>query len=440
VVPAAARESEEVEEEEVAPTRSAGRRAAAREGAAPIDQTTKIGLIVTGGLGLVVLIVVMMVRNTHQREQAAREAIDKEVASLLESLNSIDSKDMGAAERALKLAEEKETVWRDHRLASDIQTLIARLRSNLSSEKAERESLQTLTDLEQELQRSDVAVARLKEIRRQLEESEAKLANGGAEVIARVTLARKKAEQTYATQLLAEAKAVADASPSSPRPALTKYQTVEDELLVFLDRASRMKIQEDKDLYTPLYQRAISETDVLATALFASDGERLAWLDCLAPPQDGFWNPSSVKGFSHKVDKGTLLLNGPDAGLGEQGLISIGDREQWRHFQLDVKFKIEKGNLDFIFHLGKGVNANSLSYPFHTEGTRAQLKAGKEYSVRVTVVGSLLGVRYGSTDLDVPIPYEEKINWTVMRHGAIGIVVSPEARATFTRFQVREVR
>jgi hypothetical protein len=409
----------------------------------PIDQDTRIGLFVTLGLALVVGIVVIVVWRKRAAENRRIEGINQTVEALVSQLGKMDMKDPAEAERIIKLAGDQETVWRDHALAAEITSLVARAKIGLSSAKEERQTLATFTDLEKELEKGDVPVARLRDLRRQLDESEAKLATGGPELLARLAIARKKADENYAIRLLDEAKATATATEGSTRPGLIRYQTVEDELKGLVDRAYFQKNEELKAFYTPLYKRALEEGDVLATALFSAEGDKLAWTDCLASPQTGYWNPSSAKGFSHKADNGSLMLVGPDADANQQAVISIGDREQWRHFQLDVAFTIDKGNLEFAFRLGKGVNANTLSYPLFTSGQSPSvqlLKPGKNYSARFSVIGSRLDVRYAGEDIDTPRPFESVVPWTMGRKGAIGIIVSPEARARFTKFQVRELR
>lgn len=408
--------------------------------ASPIDQTTKVGLLITLGLAVVVGIVVIIVWRKRSGEERERVAHNQEVQALFDQINKLSVRDAAEAERIIKIATDKETVWRDHTLAVDIQSIVTRAKAGLSSAKEEQQAMGTFSDMEKELEKSDLAVARLRDLRRQLDESEAKLSGGGPEIVARLAIARKKADESYAIRLLDEAKSTATLTEGSTRPGLIRYQTVEDELKTLLDRAHFQKNEEQKGFYTPLYKRALEEGDALAVALFTAEGDKIAWTDCLAAPQDGYWNPSNAKGFSHKVEKGTLLIIGPDADANQQAVISIGDREQWRHFQLDLAFTIEKGNIDLAFRLGKGVNTNTLSYPLYTSGESSRLKPGKPYSARISVIGSRLDVRFAGDDIDTPSPYEEPVNWTKSRKGALGLIVSPEARARFTRFQVRELR
>ena len=407
-------------------------------GEAPLlDDVARNGLLAALGFAIVVGLVLFFVFRAKAADRRAHEAYEAEVTGLYNELRGLDLNDPAAAERLVDLAGKKEDTWKDHALAAEITSLVARARSNLTASKERREALSRFTDVEDELKKGAVASDRLKELRRQLDESEVALSEGGAELVARIGLAHKTADQMYATQILAEARKARD-DGAGPRPSMVRFQSVEEELKGLLDRAFTTKNTEQQAFYTPLYQQAIEDSDKLATALFKAEGENMQWVDCLAPPQDKLWNPSSVRGFSHRVEGGVLQIVGPDADAAKMAVVSIGDREQWRHLQLEVEFVIEKGDLDLIFRLGRGPNPNTVTYPLRTVG--GPLKAGKKYSARFNLVGSQLNVRFAGEDIDTPSPHDEALPWTKNRKGAIGFVVQPEARVRFTRFRVRELR
>ena len=60
--------------------------------------------------------------------------------------------------------------------------------------------------------------------------------------------------------------------------------------------------------------------------------------------------------------------------------------------------------------------------------------------MRVSVIGSKPSARSEDEAIDTPGATEMDIPWTYTRKGAIGFVVSPQSRAKFTRFRVRELR
>lgn len=405
-----------------------------------LDDAARYGMFAALGLALVVGLVCLFVFRNKAAQKRALAAYEAEVAQIYEDLQGVNLKDPAAAERLIEMAGKKESTWQDHDLAPDIASLVSRARSNLTAAKERSAALERFTTAEAELKKSELPSERLKDLRRQLEESEVSLADGGAELVARVSQARLTADRLYATRLVEEARAVAREAGSSPRSGLVRLQPVEDELKALLDRAFTAKNAEMQAFYTPLYQKAIEESDRLATALFQAEGEGLQWVDCLVPPQDGQWNPSKVRGFSHLVQGGALQIVGPDLDAGKMAVISIGDREQWRHFQADIEFVIEKGDLDLFLRLGRGPNQNTLAYPLRTTATSGViLQTGKKYAARVSVIGSQFSVRFVGEDIDTR-PYVEDVRWTMTRKGAIGLVVSPETRVKFTRFKVRELR
>jgi hypothetical protein len=383
-------------------------------------------------------LVVLVVYRNKAAAREARERYEAEVSEVHGALLALDLNDPHGAERAIELAEEKKALWSAHALAPEIESLAAKARTNLSSAKERREALGRFTAIEEQLAQSGLTADELKELRRQLDEGEARLSDGGVELVARFGLARQKAERGYAARLLEEARVFA--AEQGPRPSLVRFQGVEDELKTLLDRAYGQKNKELQDFFTPLYQQAIAESDRLAAALFQAEGDSLAWTDCLVAPQSANWNASAVRGFSHRVDGSGLQVVGPDPDAGKLAVVSIGDREQWRHFQLDVEFVPEKGDVDLYFRLGRGPNQNTLSLPLRTTGGDSKLVPGKTYQARISVIGSNLSVRWLGDDIDTPGPYDETVTWVMNRKGAIGLIVSPEARFTFTRFRVRELR
>jgi hypothetical protein len=321
---------------------------------------------------------------------------------------------------------------------------VSQAKTKLVHSEEQRATTQRFTDVETELKSPTVTPERMKDLRRQLDEMQGAMAEAGGDFAARFEATRLGADKAYATRLLEDAAAFRTANANNPRQALARYQPAEDEIKGLLDAAFRAKNKELQDYYTPLYKQAIAESDVVAEELFKAEGEKMAWVDCLGPAQAGNWNASSVSGFSHQVQNGVLQLVGPDASAGKMAVISIGDREQWRHFQLDFEFTIEKGDVELYMRLGKAPNANTLAYPLKTARPEGLLVTGKKYSGRLTLIGSKWSVHFNGAGEDIDTPTDESqkgtANWTMSRKGALGFVLMPEARVKFTRFQVREIR
>ncbi len=407
-----------------------------------LDSSAKIGLVVTAVLAIVVFTAVALIARKKASERKAVAAYEKQVSDLHQELLAFNLEEEASARRLVQLAKDKEGLWREHRLAGDIQSLVSRAAASMETGRERRESLERFAEIERKLESPDkLAPDELKDMRRTLEELEVQIGLGGAELVARFSLARAGVDKTYATRLLDEAQAFEEANRSSPRLALVRYQVVEDETKELLDRAHHERDQELQDFYAPLYQKAIEQSDRLVTAIFTADtGEDLPWVDCLSGEQVGFWNPSSAKGFSHRVENGVLQIIGPDADAGRIAVISIGDREQWRNFVIDLEFTIERGDLEMYFRLGRTPSVNTISHSLKAEGEDADLIAGRKYQAKASLLGSRFVFRYATEDIDTPSPHDEQVSWTKNRKGAIGLVVPPGARARFTRFRVRELR
>lgn len=403
-----------------------------------LDQSSKIGLMAAGGLAVVVLGVVVVVMRKKAEEHRVEEAYQNRVKNLYTELTTLNLDDEVQAKRLLQMAKDEEGRWKNHDLAPQIQTLVARAGASLTTGKERRESLGRFTEIEGLLKdTSAISPESLNDLRRGLTELEAKISLGGEEYLKRYAEARTTADKAYVTRLLE----AAGASSGNPRASLVSSQAAEDEIRKLLDAAVMEKQKELQDFYVELYKKSITQSDQLATALFTDKAiSELPWTDCLSGVQAGYWNASSAKGFSHDSN-GSLRILGPDADAGKQAVISIGDREQWRNFVLEMEFVVEKGNLELFLRLGRSPNANTISYAMMTESDQRNLVAGKPYHVTMKCLGSQLTIRYeNDDDIDVPPPREETISWAKTRKGAIGFLVPPGARFKATSFKVRELR
>jgi hypothetical protein len=411
----------------------------AREDGA-IDKTTKIGLMVTGGVALVVLVVIIVVRGKKADERHAIEKVTAEVTALRDELRGVNLDDETAVNAALKHAKEKESVWKDSDLAVDIQSLVGKTQLGLDQGKERRQFLSQFDAIEGKLRGADKLTGdKLKEMRRELDEIEGKVAGVGADVAARYALARTSADKLYAQRVLDEAKEYSNSNADNPRLALVRSQVAEDEIRTLLDRTINEKNTDLQAYYQPLFEQAVAESDRLASALFTpAEIDKTPWTDCLSGAQVANWNPSDVKGFAHQIAGGVLQLVGPDADAGRTAVISIGDREQWRNFVADMKFTIERGGLELYFHLGRSANANTPGLFAKTEGDNATWEANRSYKVVASIIGSNYLVRFDNAPDKQSI--QEALNWRKSRKGGIGLFIPPGAKIKFTKFQVRDLR
>ena len=413
-----------------------------------LDQTAKIGLMATVGLALVVLGVVFFVMRKKADEREAFEAYESEVKTLYEQMVKLDLSNEADAKRLLQTAKDREGRWKSHELAPQIQTLMVRAAANLESGKERRESLGSFTEIESQLaDPSKLTPDAIGALRRRLTELEAKITVEGDEYLKRYQAARITADKAYVNGLFTAAQTLSQESPSNTRPALTQAQAAEDETRKLLDQAYTDKNQELQDYYADLYRKVIAENDRLATALFTDKtNEALPWVDYLSPEKaaldgsKGGWNRTNSRGFSAPIENGVMQILGPDADAGQIAIAAIGDLEQWRNFDLDIAFTIEKGNVDLFLRMGRTANANTVNFPLVSEGESKNLVAGRSYKARVRMLGSRFIVKFEDEDLDTPGAKDEQVTWAKTRKGAIAFLVPPGARAKVTTFKVRELR
>jgi hypothetical protein len=413
-----------------------------------LDQSAKIGLMASGGLAIIVLLVVFFVMRKKADEREALTAYENEVKELYQQMSKLDVAQEADARRLIQTAKDREGRWKDHELAPQIQTLIVRAAASLESGKERREALTAFTDIENQLaDPSKLTPEAIGDLRRRLAELEAKITMEGDEYLKRYTAARVGADKAYVNGLVAVAQTLAQESPSNPRPALQKMQTAEDEARKALDQAYLEKDTELQEYYADLYRKVIAESDKLATALFTDKtNEALPWVDYLSdekaklPPEQGGWNATTVRGFSAVPENGVLQIVGPDADAGQIAIVAIGDKEAWRNFELDIEFTIEKGNMDVFFRMGRTANANTVNFPLMSEGDNKNLVAGRKYQARMRMLGSRITVKFADEDIDTPPPKDEQVTWAKTRKGAIAFLVPPGARVKVTKFQVRELR
>ena len=407
-----------------------------------LDQVTKIGLIATAGLAVIVAIVLVVVMGKHADEKKAREEYEARVEDVRQKLSTLDVSQEGDAAQAVELAEKTRETWVDHEKGRDIEMLLVKAKAKIETSKNQRETMTRFTEVEKKLaDAANQTPEGIKDLRRQLDELEVKVQVLGADMLSRYQLARGGADRAYATRLLEDAKQYAADNPDDKRLALVRFHAAEDELRALVDRAYTDKNAELKAFYTPLFEQAIAESDRLVTELFSGEaGEKLPMVDCLAGAKAGEWNASQAKGFSWRIEKGVLQLIGPDADAGKNAVISIGDREQWRSFIADIEFVVEAGNVDVYFRLGKAPNANTPMYTLRTTGDSAQLRAGTAYKMRASVIGSTFTVRFADDVADPPPTHEGDLTWVYNRKGAIGLLIPPGAKLKISKFQVRELR
>ncbi len=404
-----------------------------------LDPALKWGLIIMGVLGLITLGVVSVVMNKKTAERRAIEAHQAEVDGFFAGIKALDTSIEEQAAQLVKKSEDETALWKDEPIARDVTGLVARARASLETIRQRKELMDQFARVEATLAAAETLKSeQVLEARKQIDDIEANAPLAGDEFAKKVAGARTLFDRVYAQRLLAESQALDSSTPESARLGLVKAVRAEEDVKKILDR-HHGKNAELQEFFKPIYIGCIKEADRLVTAVFtAQASEKLPWIDLLSGEQAKRWNASTVTGFGYRVEGGRLQIIGPDADANKQAVLSIGDKEQWRDFILDIEFTMEKGSLEMFFRLGKTLSANVASRYFACDGERSNLDPGQAYQTRISLLGSQFNFRYLGDD--VPPPEDEKLEWLMSRKGAVGLLIPPGARVTFNRFRVRELR
>jgi hypothetical protein len=126
---------------------------------------------------------------------------------------------------------------------------------------------------------------------------------------------------------------------------------------------------------------------------------------------------------------------GPDADAKGEGLISIGDREQWRDFVVDLEFTLESGSFDLYLRIGTKADGTVPQVNF-TAGQDG-LVAGKSYEITGKMIGSSLEVSTYPEDMETAVA---NLQWAMSRLGGLGFSLKETTRLKITRLRVRELR
>jgi hypothetical protein len=391
------------------------------------------------GLALVMLLVaggvVWVVLGKRAKDEAIQQAHRDEVAAFYTTFMAIDITTEEGCTQAIAFADEKRSLWEPEDIAPEVQSRYAKAKTTLDLLVEKKSLLERLAQVEATLgDPSAVPADQLLEIRRVIDDLEAKGSVIGTEALARLGTARGLADKAYATRLLEEARA--SAAAEGGRAALTKFARAEEEIYKILEKAARAKA-ETQPFYQDLYQSAIKDSDALAASVFDEAAiEGTPWRDLLASTESANWLAPALQGFEHRLENGTLHLIGPAPEAGARGIISIGDKEQWRDFVVDFEFTIQKGSFEMYFRLGPSLQDKTQWIEYGVDDSvKTPKNAGEKYSTTISVIGST----FVWTEEGLAAP-EDQIHWSFRRKGAVGIVVPEGAEVIFTKMRIRVLR
>jgi hypothetical protein len=410
--------------------------AAKQEGLEPAH---KIGLAIAGALAIIVCIVIVYVKNTKTAEMQAIQERQRAREALITELKGINLNAVGEPERLLRVVAEKETVWKGTSIAPDILSFKAKAQGALDLAKELADVTKRLEEVERDVKDPATPPAKLGDDRRKIEDLANRGSAFGDEFAKRVSVVRAQIDRVFLQRLAEEARSSPTGDLAASRVALQRFAAAEDEAKRLLDVSINLKDTEGEAHFKELYKTLVGESDRLATAAYTAEVVSQAKpRDMLSGEAATQWNPSPCKGFRAVVENGVLTIVGPDADAGKMGLVSIGDREQWRSFVAEVEFTIESGSFDFFLHLGRSANPSTVQLGIRTSGVESNVPLGKPVRAMFSMIGSKL--RFRIIGEGTAEPFEKDMSWTSTRKGAIGILVPDGTRVRFTKFTVKDLR
>ncbi|MCI0588214.1 MAG: hypothetical protein L0323_15400 [Planctomycetes bacterium] len=402
-------------------------------------KTERDPIIFFGWIAAAVLIIVgggivLVIKGKKDRERQAFEAREARLQEILTKVRSLDPAIEAQAVEGKRYAEEKQDVWKDTEIAPEVESLLSRFAISIEMNREKKDLRDRHANIEEKLKNpQSVPVEEMREIRRKLEELDLQKDKVGPEFVASVGQTRNSFERVYVDRLREDAKSFAAANPDKGLGALARYKEAEDEIYKSFERAHIARLEEAKKYFEEQYRGIQAEGDALCASVFTPEMiERIPWKPLLGNDMTKEWIASSVEGFSWRIEREALRVEGPAKGSGKKGILSIGDRDKWRDFVLEFEVTFESGEIELFVRLGQHADRRAMSVSM---AVGPEFTAGAPYSCELTCIGNKFSLKIG----DQP-PFEPEIPWTVSRKGSVGIVVDEETKVRFSKMRIRILR
>jgi hypothetical protein len=401
------------------------------------DRSVMIGWIVAGAFLVGAAVVVLKVKATKDEEHAAELAHAAEVKGVYDRLMAYDASVPSSAAELVADAAASEASWKRASVSAEISARLAVARNAIESEKQRAELRARMDEVEAGLAEPEMRSSdELTEIRRRIDELEPRTGVVGTEFAARVATAKKSVVRILAEKLLEEAREVGG-DIEGKRAALQRYARAEDDLRKFLEASITAEDKEGEAFFKERYQACIIESDELLAQTFTADLiNQVQPRDLLDPSTAEQWNASVLEGFRHELAGGTLRVWGAPAGTRSLGLLSIGDREQWRDWVLDIDFTLVQGSAQVYMRLGPRADSTVEFFLLAPEALR-DIQYGERISARLSFIGSRWTLAFPEVSDEV---LSTDVKWTKLRRGAIGFAIPDETELVVHRMRIRVLR
>lgn len=413
------------------------------------QQVITYAWIVAGGAAVLALGMWMYAKRTdNQRKQEAADLAARQEKVLTDAKAMDASTEDGLTKIIdfLTTDEERKKLWASSPQGPEIQSLLSKAVQEREAKRERRALKEAFEELRNQLANpASMTVDQIREMRIKLVNQIEPKASGSMDTQFATDVAQLKqnTDRVYASKLHDEARSAANAANDvvGRQAALKKYTEAEDEIVKLFEESLKKNQNELSKYYEGHFREVIDESDLLAKAIFTTDFiEKQPWKDLLSADQAPNWNAASLEGFSQKFERGALTLRGPNAAARQNGVTSIGDREQFRDFVLDFEFTILKGEFELYARVGKRFDGTveSLKFSALDESPNASflLSANEPYSGTLTFIGSSWTCELSAGDPQTV----EQVKWVQSRRGGIGLLVPTESEVKITRMRIKSLR
>ncbi|MBL8754032.1 MAG: hypothetical protein JNK15_12100 [Planctomycetes bacterium] len=409
----------------------------------------KIAWGVTGGIGLIMGIILLFVKMSHTSKAEHDAARAKWINDFKSYLAAVNQENVDAIDAAHKRIENEKrpnpanpddvSGWLGSEIDSYVKTVSRTMASNKDKVLKVAGLVTKLGDYERQLNASPSGEALAKlynELR--AAELQGQATDAGPSHKTRYEELRRKASNLYIDALRSDAdKALASATSGEGLAVVGLLEQTLQQI-----RAEAGADAELSARVSSMLVKLMTESDTKVTALFDEAYiQKQPWIDLFAD-KNSWLLANSGSSFNHTFGAGLVLKN-PKGEDSKSGGLSYTPADKWFDYVLEIEFTVESGVVNFYTRVGDAMDTKMC--PAFTVGNTGKnnlsIELGKQYTLTVTVIGNAIRVTGG----EAVVPYEDTtIGRTKSRWGEPGVVAQANVEigtnATITKMRARKLR
>lgn len=396
----------------------------------------KLGWMVTGGIALVVGLILLFVMNKRSSIEQAKLDYEAKLDAFKKEVLAVDLNNEPALKSIKEKIDNERKFWKNTRIEADVSSQRQHVNNQLQIIIKTRSLVEKLDGIETQLNGSptlDVlgkqfAASRDAELKVQAEDA-------GGNFKVRYEKVVRTAMQKYIDALRAAATAAKDAKTGEE---LAPFGQLEDTLRIAFDLAVQTNDTDAQQQYTPALKSVMKEINDISLKLFDDAYISKAPAKNLLTDTEG-WTAIKSDSFSFKFGSGLTLTNGSGENAATGG-VSYTPGRGWRDYVVEMEMRVDTGTCVFYTRVGdkmdlKAVPAFSIGGP-GAKATKVSVEYGKPVSMVVKVIGNQLVVFVDGS----PVHQEDGLAANLSRKGEPGISVPAGSSLTITKMQVKVLR